>query len=390
MLGDYSIFSMVLFIAVIATCLVVDLRAHKEDSEITAKSAGKWVAFWVFLALLFGLYIWYDHGFDAFSLFMAGYLLEESLSVDNLFVIMALFASFGVVGKYQHRVLFYGIMGAIVMRLTFILVGASLIKYFGNYALTAFGVFIIWTAWKMWSSMKKGDTHIEDYSDHWSVRLTKRFIPVYPRIESHNFFVRHQGKLAATPLFLCLIVIEIVDVMFAFDSVPAVLAITHDPFLVFTSNIFAILGMRSMYFFLAAAKKFLVHLEKAVIGILLFIGVKMLVQVAFGQHLPTYLSLGVVLVLLAAGVLASLIWPGEPLDAQPPAPASDAAVSDNALGLQDPERHVPDSMEGLGAANGQGGVEAPTETPPDVEKLEGKNPQRLVDGDAADGRDGSE
>lgn len=320
MLGDYSLFSIVLFFVVITTCLVIDLKAHKEDAEITAKSAGKWVAFWVSLALLFGLYIWYDHGFDAFSLFMAGYLLEESLSVDNLFVIMALFSSFGVVGKYQHRVLFYGIMGAIVMRLTFILVGASLIKYFGNYALTAFGVFIIWTAWKMWTSMKKGDHEIEDYSDHWSVRLTKRFIPVYPRIESHDFFVKHEAQWAATPLFLCLVVIEIVDVMFAFDSVPAVLAITSDPFLVFTSNIFAILGMRSMYFFLAAAKKFLVHLEKAVICILLFIGVKMLIQVAFGQHLPTFLSLGVVITLLTAGVAASFIWPKEVIDPETPLP----------------------------------------------------------------------
>jgi len=311
MFAHYSIYSMAFFLAVIVVCLLVDLRAHKEDEEITAKSAGKWVAFWVSLAVLFGLYIWYTHGFEDFSLFMAGYLLEESLSVDNLFVIMALFSSFGVVGKYQHRVLFYGILGAIIMRLTFILLGTSVIQYFGNYALGAFGFFIIWTAWKMWTSMQKGDQKIEDYSDHWSVRLTKRFVAVYPRIESHDFFVKHEGKWAATPLFLCLVVVEIVDVMFAFDSVPAVIAITQEPFLVFTSNIFAVLGMRSMYFFLAAAKKFLVHLEKAVICILVFIGLKMLIQVAFGSHLSPFLSLFVVLTLLAAGVLTSFIWPGK-------------------------------------------------------------------------------
>lgn len=326
MFAHYSIFSMTFFFVIIIGCLIVDLNAHKDDAEITAKSAGKWVAFWVSLAFLFGLYIWYTHGFEDFSLFMAGYLLEESLSVDNLFVIMALFSSFGVVGKYQHRVLFYGILGAIFMRLSFILLGTSVIQYFGNYALAAFGVFIIWTAWKMWTSMQKGDQEIEDYSNHWSVRLTKRFVPIYPRIESHAFFVKYMGKWAATPLFLCLVVIEIVDVMFAFDSVPAIIAITQEPFLVFTSNIFAILGMRSMYFFLAAAKKFLVHLEKAVICILVFIGLKMLTQVAIGMHISPFLSLAVVLTLLSSGVAASFIWPGNP-ENDAPRPAEDGQVN---------------------------------------------------------------
>lgn len=386
MLGDYSVFSMVLFFAVIITCLILDLRSHKDDAEITAKSAGKWVAFWVALALAFGLYIWYDHGFDAFSLYIAGYLLEESLSVDNLFVIMALFASFGIVGKYQHRVLFYGIIGAIVMRLTFILLGTSLLNYFGNYALAAFGLFIIWTAWKMFTSMRKGHDEITDYSNHWSVRATKRFMPVYPRIESHSFFVKYEGTWAATPLFLCLIVIEIVDVMFAFDSVPAIIAITQDPFLVFTSNVFAVLGMRSMYFFLAAAKKYLVHLEKAVICILVYIGIKMLVQVAFSLHMSAYLSLAVVLALLAIGIVASFLFPAKNGEEM----AKAASGDDSAPGLVDLEKHVPNSLEGLAAVNRQGGTNAPKETPESVEKLESKNPQKMMDDGAEKGRDGSD
>lgn len=391
MLGDYSIFSILLFFAIITTCLIIDLRAHKEDIEITAKSAGKWVTFWVFLALLFAMYIWYDHGFEPFSLFITGYLLEESLSVDNLFVIMALFGSFGIVGKYQHRILFYGIMGAIVMRLTFILLGASFINYFGAYALGLFGVFIIWTAWKMWSNMRKGHEEIEDYSNHWSVRLTKRFIPVYPHVENHNFFVRHQGKLAATPLFLCLIVIEMVDVMFAFDSVPAILAITQDTFIVFTSNIFAIMGMRSMYFFLAAAKKYLVHLEKAVIGILLFIGLKMLLQVAgeiesislpFNPHVPPFVSLGVVLALLVGGIAASLIWPQRDEAVRAAQPESAGANC---------EARVPQNMEELAAANASGKDDNNCDIlPEDVRRLEAKDPQRLVDDGAKEGSDGND
>ena len=189
--------------------------------------------------------------------------------------------------------------------------GSSLVAMFGPYALAGFGVFVIWTAWKMFQAMYKEKKEIVDYSEHWAVRWTQKFIPVHPRLNGHDFFVREpsNGRLIwkATPLFLCLVVVEISDVMFAFDSVPAIIAITSDPFLVYTSNIFAILGMRSLYFLLAAAKRYLRHLEKAVIVILAYIGTKMLLDVAGVVHIPAMVSLGVVVSLLAIGILASFI-----------------------------------------------------------------------------------
>lgn len=310
MLGDYSIYSVLLFSGIVFLCLLVDLRAHRKDEAVSAKSAGIWTLFWVAVSLAFSGYIWLSHGAHDFSLFIAGYLLEKSLSVDNLFVMMALFASFSIPDKYQHRVLYYGILGAIVLRLLFVALGSSLLLIFGPYALAAFGLFVLWSAYKMWSSMNKGSEELEDYSNHWSVNLARRMLPVHPRLEGHAFFVLANARRAATPLFLCLICIEIVDIMFAFDSVPAIIAITEKPFLVFTSNIFAVLGLRSMYFFLAAAKRYLRHLEKAVIGILLYIGLKMLAQVIFDLHIHPMLSLGIVAALLALGVLSSLLSPG--------------------------------------------------------------------------------
>lgn len=308
-IDGYSIYSIILFLAMVVTCLVIDLRVNKAGQVIPAKQAGMWTALWVSLALAFSGYVWLTHGFEDFSLFIAGYLLEESLSVDNLFMIMAVFTSFGVKDEYQHRVLYYGIMGAMILRLVFVALGSTLLMAFGSIALTIFGVFVLWSAYKMWTAMSSESEEIEDYTHHWAVKLTRKFMPVHPRLEGEKFFVREaSGKWAATPLFLCLVVIEFADVMFAFDSVPAILAITQKPFLVYTSNIFAILGLRSMYFLLAAAKRYLIHLEKAVIIILVYIGVKMLVQVFLGVHLPAMLSLSVVIVLLSGGVLASLIF----------------------------------------------------------------------------------
>ncbi len=307
MLGDYSIYSVILFCAMVVVCLVVDLKAHKADEVISAKSAGLWTLFWVMLALAFSGYVWASHGATDFSLFISGYLLEKSLSVDNLFVMMAIFTAFSVPDKYQHRVLYYGILGALILRLIFVALGTALLQSFAWMALL-FSVFILWSAWKMWSSMHSGHEQLDDYANHWSVRMTRKVFPVYPRLSGHCFFVKDNARWAVTPLFLCLVTIEFADVMFAFDSVPAIIAITQKPFLVYTSNIFAILGLRSMFFFLAAAKRYLVHLEKAVIIILVYIGVKMAVQY-FGFHIHHLISLAVVLGLLCLGVLASFAFP---------------------------------------------------------------------------------
>ena len=311
MLGEHSILEVIIFFAMVFFFLWWDLHAHKEDEPVTAKRAAVWTGVWVSLAMAFMGYIWYNFGPEPAQLFLAGYLLEESLSVDNLFVIMAIFGSFSIRDEMQHRVLYYGILGALIMRLIFVAAGTSLVKIFGPYALAGFGIFVLWTAWKMWQNLHAEKTEVADYSDHWSVRWTRRFIPVHPQLSGHDFFVKVEegGKKLwkATPLFLCLVVVELSDVMFAFDSVPAIIAITQDPFLVYTSNIFAILGLRSMYFLLAAAKRYLRHLEKSVVAILAYVGVKMLLGVAGVAHIPPMVSLAVVMGLLAVGVLASLL-----------------------------------------------------------------------------------
>ena len=319
MLGEYSIANVFIFLLIVDVCLWVDLHAHKSDQRISAANAALWSVVWILLAVAFGAYVGVTHGKDHAWLFFSGYLLEKSLSVDNLFVIMAIFSSFAIDDHLQHRVLYYGILGALVLRLLFVAADSSLIVMFGPYALAAFGAFVLWSAWKMWQNMHKNQEEIEDYSAHWSVRFTKNFVDVHPFLNGHDFFVREQvinpktqepvRKYKATPLFLCLIVVELSDVMFAFDSVPAIIAITEEPFLVYTSNIFAILGLRSLYFLLAAAKRYLCHLEKAVIAILAYIGVKMLADVFGIIHLPPLVSLAVVMSFLAIGVLASLVWP---------------------------------------------------------------------------------
>ncbi len=313
MLGAHSIWEIIAFLVFICFFLWLDLNNHKDNKPVSMKNAATWTSIWVTLAMIFMGYIWWNFGGEPAQLFLAGYLLEASLSIDNLFVIMAIFGSFGIKDEFQHRVLYYGILGALIMRFIFIAAGTQLVQVFGDYALGIFGIFILWTAWKMWQQHGVETKEVEDFTDHWAVRITQRFIPVHPRIEGHKFFIRvaanEGGKaiLKATPLFLCLIVVEISDVMFAFDSVPAIIAITPDPFLVYTCNIFAILGLRSMYFLLAAAKRYLRHLEKSVIAILAFIGVKMLLMVFTGIHMPPMASLGVVGGLLILGIGASFI-----------------------------------------------------------------------------------
>ena len=321
MFGEYTLTNVIVFVVLVIAALLLDLFAHRQDKAISMRDAGLWSVFWVLLSLGFAGYIWETHGRAQGMLFLTGYFLEKSLSVDNLFVFMAIFSSFSIRAEYQHRILYYGIIGAVVMRMVFVGLGSTVIELFGAWALTAFGIFVLWTAWKMWQQSKAGHEEVEDYSNHWSVRMTRRIFPVYPKIENHDFFVRNEGVLCATPLFLCLITVEIADVMFAFDSVPAIFSIfagLKEPldlgtqtFLVYSSNIFAILGLRSLYFLLAAASRFLVHLEKAVIAILVFIGAKMLLGVVGLGHIPAEANLAVVLGLLGAGIVASIFRPGK-------------------------------------------------------------------------------
>ena len=305
---EVDLLSTAIFIGVVIIFLLIDLKSHSEDKPISLANAAVWSAIWVIISLAFAGYIGYRWGSDKMSLFLAGYFLEKSLAVDNLFVFMAIFSSFSISDRFQHRVLYYGIIGALVLRFVFIAAGTSLL-WMGEWVLGLFGLFVLWTAWKMWQNMQRGAEEITDYTNHWSVRYTKRIFPVHPRLAGHHFFTRSEHGLAATPLFLCLVCIEAADVMFAFDSVPAVIAVTEIPFLIYTSNIFAILGLRSLYFLLVASRRMLIHLEKAVIAILAYIGVKMLLSVTGIIHIPALVSLGVVLGGLLAGVAASLLFP---------------------------------------------------------------------------------
>ncbi|MDR1009087.1 MAG: TerC/Alx family metal homeostasis membrane protein [Rickettsiales bacterium] len=315
---SYSITDVLGFSLIVALCLAIDLFAHKRDKEPSAKSAAAWTLFWIAVSLAFAMYIRHTRGAPDAYAFLAGYVLEKTLSIDNIFVIMAIFASFDIPAKLQHRVLYYGILGALVLRLVFVAAGGAFVEAMGGTALAVFGLFILWSAVKMmeaagiwflaWSVFKKEQKPQEqDFKNHWSQRFFKRLFPITPKLEGHRFFI---GK-AATPLFLCLLTIEFADIMFAFDSIPAVIAVTEKPFLIYTSNVFAILGMRSLYFCLAAAKRSLVHLEKAVVAILFFIGLKMLAEVFFKAHVSPGASLAVIFSMVAAGVAASLIWPGK-------------------------------------------------------------------------------
>ena len=334
------------FIILSVGAIFVDLYAHRDDKPMSLKSASLWTVFWIVISLVFAGYLGWHHGSDKASLFLTGYALEKVLSVDNLFVMMAIFAWFKVPEGYRHRVLYWGIIGAIIFRLIFVVIGTGLLAL-GPFVAIIFALVIAWTAVMMLKSGDDGD-EIEDYSDHLAYRLVHRFFPVWPRLYGHNFFLTSQeladaqaknpqehlelagedpkhpeqshphamkaGAWVATPLLLCLAVIELSDVMFAFDSVPAVIAVSREPLIVYSAMMFAILGLRTMYFVLEALKGYLVHLEKAVIVLLFFIAAKLGLAatkhiLGIGFDIPPLASLIVVLVVLAAGVAASFLFP---------------------------------------------------------------------------------
>ena len=321
--------AILIFLGVIVVSVYLDLFAHRKSAEISLPDAARWTVFWVVLAILFYGYLWVRFDKKWADLYLAGYALEKALSIDNLMVFIAIFASFGIKGALQHRILYYGIMGAIVFRAIFVVIGAGLF-HASPWVGFLFAAFVIWSAVKM-LQRPDHEEEIEDYSDHWSVRLIGRLLPVYPKLHFDRFFIRHaqipgneteqasgairKNALYATPAFLCLIAIETSDIAFAFDSVPAVIAVTQEPLLVYAAMIFAILGLRSLYFVLAALTKYLVHLEKAVIGLLFFIGMKMALQSwnhavsDTGFHIPPGWSLAIVLGMLATGVIASFLFP---------------------------------------------------------------------------------
>lgn len=283
--------------------LALDLGVfHRKSHTVTMREALTWSAVWISLALIFNIGVWYTRGHDAALEFLAGYLLEESLSVDNLFVFLLVFSYFKVPADYQHKVLFWGIIGALVMRALFIGVGAVLIAQF-HYILYLFGIFLVITGIRM--AFDKGDE--VNPENNILVKLFRRFFPVSDKYHGSNFFIIEDGVRKATLLFIVLLIVEATDILFAVDSIPAVFAVTQDPFIVYTSNIFAILGLRSLYFALAGIMNLFHYLKFGLSVILTFIGVKMLIMDIY--KIPIGLALGFVIFVLIASIVASKIWP---------------------------------------------------------------------------------
>lgn len=293
----------IIFNAVVICLLAIDLYRHRSSKAhtIELKEALWTSAFWISLALAFNLFIYFYMGSEKAVQFLTAYLVEESLSVDNLFVFALIFESFAVPETYRYQVLFWGILGAIILRAVFILVGMTLVQKF-HWLFYILGAILIYSGIKLLS--KKDE--LVDPSNNWAVHFFRKFFPITDTFHNGHFFVKQHGAWMATPLFLVLLSVEFVDVIFALDSIPAVIGITNDLFIAYSSNILAIMGLRSLYFVLAHSLKLLHYLHYALAAILIFIGAKMLL--GGWIHIPISLSLGFVVVTLASAAGASLLW----------------------------------------------------------------------------------
>ncbi len=283
--------------------LALDLGVFNRKAHvISVKEALVWSAVWIGLACLFGLGLYLYESKQIALEFFAGYLIEKSLSVDNLFVFILLFTYFRVEPILQHKVLYWGILGALVMRAALIVVGAILIAKF-HWIIYVFGAFLIFTGVKM--ALSKGED--EQPTENFVVKLFRRFFPVVHEYHGDKFFIKKDGRKFATPLFIVLIIVETTDLVFALDSIPAIFAVSQDPFIVYTSNVFAILGLRSLYFALAGVMNMFHYLKLGLAIILAFVGLKMVLSDIY--HVPIGIALGVIAGVLTLSVVASIIWP---------------------------------------------------------------------------------
>jgi tellurite resistance protein TerC len=303
----------ILFLVLIFIMLALDLGVfHKENEVISMKASLYWTSVWISLALLFSIPLFFIYKADlghididkikpseAVVQYITGYLIEKSLSLDNIFVIALIFSYFKIPLKYQHRILYWGIIGALVFRGIMILVGASLIRHF-DWVSYVFGVILLYSAFKMLVS-KHEDT---DFKKSWAIKILSKLLPISWEMHDGNFFIKKNLKIVATISFACLLVVEFSDVLFAVDSIPAIFAISKDPFIIFTSNIFAILGLRSLYFFLANILDRFEYLKYSLIFVLFYVGVKMLIVDFF--EFPAFISLIVILVSLITGIVVSI------------------------------------------------------------------------------------
>jgi len=302
---DHSLLLWGLFNVFILCMLAIDLFVfNKEAHEITIKESLTWTVVWIILSLLFGIgvynYMGADHAIDYYT----GYLIEKSLSVDNIFVFILIFSYFNVDAKYQHKVLFWGILGALVMRLIFIFTGVALLERF-HWIIYVFGSFLIITGFRL---AYEHDREIHPERNP-VLKLVRKIIPVSKRYHGDRFFIHKMGKRFATPMFIVLVVVETTDVIFALDSIPAILAITTDRFIVYSSNAFAILGLRALYFALSGIIKLFQYLHYGLAMILIFVGIKMMISDFY--HIPTPYALAFVATTLTVSVVVSIMFPKE-------------------------------------------------------------------------------
>ena len=296
----------IFFNVFVLAMLALDLGVfHKKSHEVSVREALTWTVVWITLAMCFNLFVFYYFDKEKALEFFTGYIIEKSLSVDNIFVIILIFSYFQVPSAYQHKVLFWGILGALVMRVTFIPTGVELIHRF-HWLIYIFGGFLIYTGIKMLTS---GDVKIDPEKNP-LVKLARRVMPITPSFEKDRFFVKRNGSTWATPLFLVVILIETTDLIFAVDSIPAILAISDDSFIVYTSNVFAILGLRSLYFALAGIEKYFKYLKYGLSAILVFVGVKMCITDFF--KIPTEISIVVIGFTLLISMASSSLLPQKP------------------------------------------------------------------------------
>lgn len=296
----------VLLVAIIAL-LALDLWRHREAHAPTFKEAGWESLFWVFCEMVFAVFMFVQFGSQAGGEYLGVYLTEKSLSVDNVFVWALLFSTMKIPLKYQHRVLFWGIFGALTMRAIFILIGSELVERF-DWILIVFGVFLVWTGFRI---IRHREDEGEDSSTA-GLNLLKRFMPVSEELDGQNFFTQMNGKRAATPLFAALVVVEATDLVFAVDSVPASFGVANDPYILISANAFAIMGLRAMYFLLADARERFHYLSHALGAILLFVGIKLVITP--WTHLDIALSLGIIVTILVLAIVFS-IWKANQVEA---------------------------------------------------------------------------
>lgn len=303
MLAEHSLWQWLLFGSIITIMLFLDLGVfHKKSHTVSIKESLIWTGVWIGLALAFNTWIYFEMGSGKGLEFLTGYIIEKSLSIDNIFVISLIFSYFKVPSKYQHRVLFWGVIGALVFRIIFIFAGVALINKF-HWMIYVFGAFLIYTGIHM---LKGGEKKI-DIESNPAISLVRKVCRITPEFHQEHFAVVKNGTKYFTPLFLVLIMIESTDIIFAVDSIPAILAITPDPYIVFTSNVFAILGLRSLYFALNGIMEMFEYINYALAAILVFVGFKMLVS----SHIkiPTALSVGLIFAFIAISVVASIYFP---------------------------------------------------------------------------------